>query len=53
MAQAKEPGPARTNVAAETNPDTFLSGLSVVVVEDEMMVSLLLEDMLGTLGCQE
>lgn len=29
----------------------LLHGLTVFVVEDEMMVSLLLEDMLGTLGC--
>jgi DNA-binding response OmpR family regulator len=30
----------------------LLSGMTVIVVEDEMMVSLLLEDMLGTLGCE-
>ena len=53
MAQAKNPGPARSHAAAEGDPDPFLSGLSVVVVEDEMMVSLLLEDMLGALGCQD
>jgi len=29
----------------------LLHGMTVFVVEDEMMVSLLLEDMLGTLGC--
>ena len=28
-----------------------LSGLRVLVVEDEMMVSMLLEDMLSDLGC--
>jgi DNA-binding response OmpR family regulator len=53
MAQAKDPGPARAQTTGETDPDPFLSGLSVVVVEDEMMVSLLLEDMLGTLGCHD
>ncbi len=51
MAQAKDPSPAKTTAA--TDPDPFLSGLSVVVVEDEMMVSLLLEDMLSTLGCHD
>lgn len=51
MAQAKGPGPVRSDAAAEGDPDPFLNGLSVVVVEDEMMVSLLLEDMLETLGC--
>ena len=51
MAEAKDPVPPRTHTTAETDP--FLRGLSVVVVEDEMMVSLLLEDMLGTLGCQD
>ncbi|MFN3523430.1 MAG: response regulator [Phenylobacterium sp.] len=29
-----------------------LDGLRVLVVEDEMMVSMLIEDMLGDLGCQ-
>jgi CheY-like chemotaxis protein len=29
-----------------------LEGLRVLVVEDEMMVSMLIEDMLGDLGCQ-
>lgn len=29
-----------------------LEGLKVLVVEDEMMVSMLIEDMLGDLGCQ-
>ena len=29
-----------------------LAGLRVLVVEDEMMVSMLIEDMLGDLGCQ-
>jgi CheY-like chemotaxis protein len=33
-----------------TNPK--LEGLRVLVVEDEMMVSMLIEDMLGELGCQ-
>ena len=33
--------------------DTFLKGLSAVVVEDEMIVSLLVEDMLATLGCTD
>ena len=33
-----------------SNPDTF-AGLRVLVVEDEMMVSMLIEDMLGDLGC--
>lgn len=31
---------------------TNLQGLRVLVVEDEMMVSMLIEDMLGELGCQ-
>lgn len=30
---------------------TILKGLRVLVVEDEMMVSMLIEDMLGDLGC--
>src|SRR5512146_950144 len=30
---------------------TNLQGLRVLVVEDEMMVSMLIEDMLGELGC--
>ena len=29
-----------------------LDGLRVLVVEDEMMVSMLIEDMLGELGCE-
>lgn len=29
-----------------------LQGLKVLVVEDEMMVSMLIEDMLGDLGCK-
>ncbi|ODT57686.1 MAG: response regulator [Phenylobacterium sp. SCN 69-14] len=33
-----------------TTPD--LTGLRVLVVEDEMMVSMLIEDMLEDLGCQ-
>src|SRR6187200_2431178 len=33
-----------------TDPAT-LKGLRVLVVEDEMMVSMLIEDMLGDLGC--
>ena len=32
--------------------DGKLDGLRVLVVEDEMMVSMLIEDMLGELGCQ-
>lgn len=32
--------------------DLDLVGLKVLVVEDEMMVSMLIEDMLGDLGCQ-
>ncbi|HEX3700806.1 MAG TPA: response regulator [Phenylobacterium sp.] len=31
--------------------DGKLKGLRVLVVEDEMMVSMLIEDMLGELGC--
>ncbi len=31
--------------------DNKLDGLRVLVVEDEMMVSMLIEDMLGDLGC--
>jgi len=31
--------------------DTSLSGLKVLVVEDEMLVSMLVEDMLSDLGC--
>ena len=53
MAQARNPDPARAHAFAQNDPDPFLSGLSVVIVEDEMMVSLLLEDMLATLGCQD
>ena len=34
------------------NQDLDLAGLKVLVVEDEMMVSMLIEDMLGDLGCQ-
>jgi CheY-like chemotaxis protein len=33
------------------NDKTKLNGLRVLVVEDEMMVSMLIEDMLGDLGC--
>lgn len=32
--------------------DLDLAGLKVLVVEDEMMVSMLIEDMLGDMGCQ-
>jgi CheY-like chemotaxis protein len=32
-------------------PSVSLSGVRVLVVEDEMMVSMLLEDMLADLGC--
>jgi CheY-like chemotaxis protein len=32
--------------------DAKLKGLRVLVVEDEMMVSMLIEDMLGELGCE-
>jgi CheY-like chemotaxis protein len=32
--------------------DTKLEGLRVLVVEDEMMVSMLIEDMLAELGCE-
>ena len=32
--------------------DPKLEGLRVLVVEDEMMVSMLIEDMLGELGCE-
>lgn len=32
--------------------DTMLKGLRVLVVEDEMMVSMLIEDMLSELGCE-
>lgn len=35
---------------SETMAD--LKGLRVLVVEDEMMVSMLIEDMLGDLGCE-
>ena len=35
----------------ENEDKVLLHGMTVFVVEDEMMVSLLLEDMLGTLGC--
>jgi CheY-like chemotaxis protein len=37
--------------ASAREEESFLGGLTVIVVEDEMMVSLLLEDMLGSLGC--
>jgi DNA-binding response OmpR family regulator len=40
-------------MSSETNSDDLLLGLKAVVVEDEMMVSLLLEDMLSTLGCTD
>lgn len=40
-----------SNAPDASDSDTLLRGLRVVVVEDEMMVSLLLEDMLGSLGC--
>ena len=54
MVQAKDPRFSHTvDAPAEGDPHPFLSGLSVVVVEDEMMVSLLLEDMLATLGCHD
>ena len=33
------------------NPQANLEGLRVLVVEDEMMVSMLIEDMLTDLGC--
>lgn len=33
------------------NPIPELAGLRVLVVEDEMMVAMLIEDMLGDLGC--
>lgn len=33
------------------NDKAKLNGLRVLVVEDEMMVSMLIEDMLGDLGC--
>lgn len=32
--------------------ETSLSGRRVLVVEDEMMVAMLIEDMLGDLGCE-
>jgi DNA-binding response OmpR family regulator len=41
------PGPDEN----EDKDNVLLHGMTVFVVEDEMMVSLLLEDMLGTLGC--
>jgi DNA-binding NtrC family response regulator len=40
--------PARVGIAAVTNAS--LSGVRVLVVEDEMMVSMLLEDMLADIG---
>jgi CheY-like chemotaxis protein len=42
-----------SNALNGSDGDTMLRGLSVVIVEDEMMVSLLLEDMLGSLGCDD
>ena len=30
----------------------LLSGLRILVVEDEMMVLMIIEDMLGDLGCE-
>ena len=33
------------------NDNSTLNGLKVLVVEDEMLVSMLVEDMLGDLGC--
>jgi DNA-binding response OmpR family regulator len=41
------PGPDEN----EDKDNVLLHGMTVFVVEDETMVSLLLEDMLGTLGC--
>jgi CheY-like chemotaxis protein len=32
--------------------DKLLSGLRILVVEDEMMVLMIIEDMLGDLGCE-
>jgi DNA-binding response OmpR family regulator len=37
--------------SASEEEESFLGGMTAIVVEDEMMVSLLLEDMLGSLGC--
>ncbi len=49
MPSAPVPGHASQ---AQHDDEPFLSGMTAIVVEDEMMVSLLLEDMLGSLGCQ-
>jgi CheY-like chemotaxis protein len=43
--------PHRNASSSARDEELFLSGMTVIVVEDEMMVSLLLEDMLGALGC--
>src|SRR3954468_1126852 len=40
----------RAGVLGMTAPES-LQGLRVLVVEDEMMVSMLIEDMLSDLGC--
>src|SRR5690606_6133898 len=40
------------NGALSMSDAVNLEGLKVLVVEDEMMVSMLIEDMLGDLGCE-
>ena len=46
MAQSRAGG-----LATQMTNQPQLDGLRVLVVEDEMMVSMLIEDMLGDLGC--
>ncbi|HET7634418.1 MAG TPA: response regulator [Burkholderiales bacterium] len=39
-------------MSANGQPDTFPAGLRVLLVEDESVVAMLLEDILGELGCK-
>jgi CheY-like chemotaxis protein len=39
-------------MSASEQPDTFPSGLRVLLVEDESVVAMLVEDILGELGCE-
>jgi CheY-like chemotaxis protein len=39
-------------MSANGQPDTFPAGLRVLLVEDESVVAMLLEDIIGELGCK-
>lgn len=39
-------------MSASGQPDTFPAGMRVLLVEDEGVVAMLLEDILGELGCE-